>query len=758
VHLDHRNLPRDLSVFLIFIVGLAFPAKAVDQIQIQDTRAESYLPYRVEEHYGAGTEGDRVLMDHICQVYQVGHGDATKAAFVTGYNRLYSEDLPADISVWLYPKQNYLDEHPINLQITDYGFYRDGRSGHRGLVGGGYRHDSAFAFTFVPKDTLIQYVPLAHGKDSTGDGQWRGRVSFMAAEDYDFDGVEEVFFHVDPGRDGSQGVLICFDPIAGRVRWSVPLSSFSSRGSVISSRDSLHPSVFVVTYGQGGNRRDSLFSSQYGYLAEIDSSGRVLSHKIITKFGEPASMIISPDDTCLFVINTVPFADSPEEANLADSITYLSKLSRHGVLMASIPRPGREATPWFGSYGQDKRPDIFTISYNGSVSVYDQDLHLRAESDPTSLRGYRCTLPNWGDADSVMLFGSPRGFEVFTRDFRKLAVIPGNWSLIQPLAYDSNGRLLAICVTDSRNYMVANVMKRSLGELISVAYFDYQIYILSTLLSLAVGLVVMNLFRRSLSRHSRALALSNQQLAEAHTALKDAQATIISQEKFRQAKDIAGAFAHEIRNALFPADSALTKLAQLRRAVETDPERVDRLEGTVRNAVTRAISITQEISSYTKLDSEYAPERVNLKSVVDDLVKAHGELLDDRGIRLRVEPSEEVAVRSNSRQLMRVLSNLLLNSIDALAGKPDPEVVIQWRRDGEDIILLSSDNGSGITSENLGRVFDAFFSTKPIHGTGIGLAMSKKIIEMYGGTITVRSEENVRTSFTITLTPAGEGS
>ena len=268
----------------------------------------------------------------------------------------------------------------------------------------------------------------------------------------------------------------------------------------------------------------------------------------------------------------------------------------------------------------------------------------------------------------------------------------------------------------------------------------------------------MNLFRSRLSRQRHALAMTNQQLAEAHEALKQAQATILVQEKYRQAKDIAGAFAHEIRNALFPADSALTKLAQLRHGTEPDPERLDRLHDSVKRAVTRAVNITDEIATYTKLDTEFAPETVPLRQLVNELIRAHSVLLEERGVKISVMTSDELSVRSNGRQLSRVLANLLLNSLDALAGRPDPAVAIQWQRNGNRVILLFIDNGSGISEGNLGRVFDAFFSTKPTNGTGIGLAMSKKIIEMYGGTIAVTSQIDVGTTFTITLTPSGEGS
>ena len=749
---DIQKFARRSCASLVVLCAAVASAAAVDRVQIQDGRSEAYLPYKIEKHYEAGYEGDRVPIAYRTQVYRVGHGSSPVAAYVTSYNRLYSEDMPSDISIWVYPKLDYLDEFAIDLKISDYTFYRDRRSGLRGIVGGGYRHDTSFAFLLIPKsgDKPI-YIPLATGRDSTGDGEWRGLVFFLAVTDYDSDGGDEVFLSIDPARDSYPRSLVCFDPNERKVRWSLPMSAYLSRGAVISCNDSLHPGVLLAAYGSGGGRRDSVFASNYGYLAEVDHNGIVLNRKIVAGFGEPVSIVASPSDTFMFLIHTLPFTDQPDEVDTSLSGTYLTKITRHGVPVATITRPGRERVPWFLDYNRDGIPELFTLSYDGTVSIYDQNLHLIAESQATSIRGYVATFPGWADKDTVMLLSSGRGAEVYSRDFRKLAVIPGNWGAIEPLAYDSTGRLIAICATDNRNFLIANIQKRTLIELASVAYLDYQIYILSALFSLAVGLIVMNLFRRRISHQRRALTVSNQELAAAHAALQKAQATIIAQEKFRQARDIAGAFAHEIRNALFPADSALTKMVQLRRAPEADAERIDRLQETVRTAVSRAVSITEEIAVYTKLDTEYAPENVSVKQVVEELVHSHSELLAEKGVNFSVNGPDDCTVQSNRRQLWRVLTNLLMNSLDAIAGRPGPVVSIQWRNDGNRVILLFTDNGCGISEEHLGRVFDAFFSTKPAHGTGIGLAMSKKIIEMYGGTITVSSQINSGTTFTLTM-------
>ena len=69
----------------------------------------------------------------------------------------------------------------------------------------------------------------------------------------------------------------------------------------------------------------------------------------------------------------------------------------------------------------------------------------------------------------------------------------------------------------------------------------------------------------------------------------------------------------------------------------------------------------------------------------------------------------------------------------------------------EGIIIEIADNGVGIKDDNIDKIFEAFYSTKPNKGKGIGLAMVKKILDLYKGTIKVESRENVGTTFTLNI-------
>jgi len=228
----------------------------------------------------------------------------------------------------------------------------------------------------------------------------------------------------------------------------------------------------------------------------------------------------------------------------------------------------------------------------------------------------------------------------------------------------------------------------------------------------------------------------------------------IEHEKYEQAKQTAGIFAHEIRNALFPAVVALNKLKKNHSGLQADGK-LEKYAGIAEKAVTRAADITRLISSFTKLGSEISPERVKPAEVVAELLLNNQMRLKDDGVVVEVAGDDEVVVLSNQRQLRQALNNLMINSLDALTETAEPRIFIAWKRDSEGIIFRFEDNGGGIPDDSRERVFDPFYSTKiDSGGSGLGLAMVKKIVEMYDGRISIGSQPGRGAIFNIIFTPA----
>ncbi|MGA1795995.1 MAG: sensor histidine kinase, partial [bacterium] len=161
-------------------------------------------------------------------------------------------------------------------------------------------------------------------------------------------------------------------------------------------------------------------------------------------------------------------------------------------------------------------------------------------------------------------------------------------------------------------------------------------------------------------------------------------------------------------------------------------------------------------------DSELVPVQVN--EVIGSALGLIGAQLRARGLVVQCELGAGLpAVLANPFSLEEVILNLLNNARDALMekegeGTPDntPRVMIRTGETGKDSLRFVSidviDQGTGIPREVLGKVFDPFFTTKsPDRGTGLGLAVSKSIVEGFKGSIAIRSKPGKGTTVSVYL-------
>ncbi len=111
---------------------------------------------------------------------------------------------------------------------------------------------------------------------------------------------------------------------------------------------------------------------------------------------------------------------------------------------------------------------------------------------------------------------------------------------------------------------------------------------------------------------------------------------------------------------------------------------------------------------------------------------------------------EEIMRKFDRTQLIRVITNLVKNAIQAIPDDRIPQVIVKVFEDNNRVVLTISDNGIGISDQNKDKVFEPKFTTKS-SGMGLGLAMVKNIVETYQGTITFTSVKDVGTTFTVSF-------
>jgi signal transduction histidine kinase len=164
-------------------------------------------------------------------------------------------------------------------------------------------------------------------------------------------------------------------------------------------------------------------------------------------------------------------------------------------------------------------------------------------------------------------------------------------------------------------------------------------------------------------------------------------------------------------------------------------------------------NLVMDMLSYSK-EREPAIEETNLNELVHEVVELMAGRAKELGARLEVSLDESLpAVQADPEGLHRALLNIVGNALDAVEDRPNPKVTVGTRRDPEAgwVRVIILDNGTGILPDKLADIFKPFVSTKGSKGTGLGLAVSKKILREHGGDILVQSQVGAGSKFILRL-------
>jgi len=227
------------------------------------------------------------------------------------------------------------------------------------------------------------------------------------------------------------------------------------------------------------------------------------------------------------------------------------------------------------------------------------------------------------------------------------------------------------------------------------------------------------------------------------TEQKQLQARLITQEKMRALGQLVAGIAHELRNPL----------TAIKTFVEMLPRKVDDLRFReeflryVPTEVERMNKILHDLLDYSRTKPR---ERgwVDVGKLIDSVIGLFARRLATEGIEVEADVRAGVWVNGDKGQLKQVLINLVLNAIEAMTDHPHKLLRIEFRDDGERIVLELSDTGEGMDEAKMAQLFQPFYTTKG-QGIGLGLYLSKKIIVEHGGDIQVRSKCGEGSTFTL---------
>ena len=240
------------------------------------------------------------------------------------------------------------------------------------------------------------------------------------------------------------------------------------------------------------------------------------------------------------------------------------------------------------------------------------------------------------------------------------------------------------------------------------------------------------------------LAKQNQTLEKTIDQLKETETLLVQTEKMASLGRMSAGIMHEINNPLNYATTGLFTLHKKRQYVATEQQaEYSEVLQEVEEGITRVKSIVADLKSFTHPDTEQL-DAVKVPVIMGSALRFLSNEWKDK-VRIEQKLPEHFVIRGNRNKLLQVFVNLLQNSLDAVRRKKftdeQPTIWIEGREEGGMTILTVRDNGEGIDTGAIGKVFDPFFTTKDVgEGIGLGLTICYRIVQAYGGRISVRSE------------------
>jgi PAS domain S-box-containing protein len=228
------------------------------------------------------------------------------------------------------------------------------------------------------------------------------------------------------------------------------------------------------------------------------------------------------------------------------------------------------------------------------------------------------------------------------------------------------------------------------------------------------------------------------------TETKALQERILRSERLAALGQFVAEITHEIKNPLMMIGGFARQLIQ-----KTKDDRTLTKLNIISEEVRRLEELLKELREY------YVPRALNLEEMdVFGLLQEVYDLIKEESERKRIEadfkrPGKSLLIKGDKDKLKQVFLNLVKNAIDAM--EKGGRLVVAQTLAGEQVEITITDNGCGIPEENREEIFSPFFTTKR-HGTGLGLNISKSIIEDHeGGSLTLTSEVGKGTTFKVTL-------
>jgi len=229
------------------------------------------------------------------------------------------------------------------------------------------------------------------------------------------------------------------------------------------------------------------------------------------------------------------------------------------------------------------------------------------------------------------------------------------------------------------------------------------------------------------------------------------EARLLEEQKKRNEKlsamgELASGVAHEIRNPINAIGMIAQRLNREFVPAEGNAEYLD-ITKVLKTEVERINKIITQFLNYAK-PIELQKKKITSSEFFNDLSLLFKEQAKQRGIHLKVPAENAFPMHIDPELMKQTMMNFLQNAFDAT--KENGTVTLAYSKKDQNILITISDDGKGISEENLAKIFNLYFTTKK-EGNGLGLSIAQKIVSQHNGTIHVTSKVNQGTTFTITI-------
>jgi signal transduction histidine kinase len=254
-----------------------------------------------------------------------------------------------------------------------------------------------------------------------------------------------------------------------------------------------------------------------------------------------------------------------------------------------------------------------------------------------------------------------------------------------------------------------------------------------------------------MATHLAGIAIERKLTREERERLRQAQADLAHINRVTTMGELTASLAHEVKQ---PIAAAVTDAKTCIRWLTRDHPDLEEAREAATRMVKDATRAAEIISRVGLLFKKSTPERepVDVNEVIREMIVLLRSEATRYSISVRTELADLPPVMGDRVQLQQVLMNLMTNGIDAMKDADGTRELIICSQQAEDgqLMVSVSDTGVGLPPEQASQIFNAFFTTKP-HGTGMGLRISRSIVESHGGRLWAANNSSRGASFHLTL-------